>query len=93
MRKPEDIIGGAFEGLKELPAGVVMFTGTIPAIGEITGADHFAMALVDPRKGRSLRHGYDVAVLPLVAWPARRPSGIGPGADRSSGHLNWSTLP
>lgn len=67
VRKPEDLIGGAFEGLKELPAGVAMFTGTIPAIGEITGADHFAMALVDPRKGRSLRHGYDVAVLPLVA--------------------------
>ena len=67
MRKPEDIIGGAFEGLKELPAGVVMFTGTIPAIGEITGADHFAMALIDPGNGRTLWHDYDTSVLPLVS--------------------------
>ena len=37
VRKPEDLIGGAFEGLKELPAGVAMFTGTIPAIGPCSG--------------------------------------------------------
>ncbi len=33
------------------------------------------------------------AVQAHSAEPARRPSGIGPGADRSSGHLDWSTLP
>ena len=66
VREPEELIGGFLDGLRALPPGVVMFTGTIPTVGEITGADHFAMALVDPRNGRTLRHGYDVEVLPLV---------------------------
>lgn len=66
VRKPEDLIGRFFDGLTELPAGVVMFTGTIPTIGAITGADHFSMALVDPSNGRTLWHGYDAAILPNV---------------------------
>lgn len=66
VRKPEDLIGRFFDGLTELPAGVVMFTGTIPTIGEIMGADHFSMALVDPGNGRTLWHGYDAATLPNV---------------------------
>ena len=40
---------------------------SIPAIGDITGADRFAMALVDPGNGRSLWHDYDTSVLPLVS--------------------------
>ncbi len=67
VRKSEDLIGGYFDGLKELPAGVAMYTGTIPTIGDITGADHFAMALVDPGNGRTLWHDYDTSVLPLVS--------------------------
>jgi len=66
VRKPEDLVGRFFKGMTELPAGVVMFTGTIPAIGEISGADHFSMALVDPKNGRTLWHGYDAAILPNV---------------------------
>ena len=67
VREPEDLIGGFFEGLRELPAGVAMFTGTLPTVGEITGADHFAMALVDPGRGRTLWHGYDTVILPHVS--------------------------
>ena len=48
MDKPEDLIGGYFDGLEELPAGVARYTGDIP------GADLFAMALIDPGNGRTL---------------------------------------
>lgn len=67
LRKPADLIGGAFEGLKQLPAGGTLFTGTISAIGEIIGGDQFAVVLVDTRRCRNLRHGYDVEVLPVAA--------------------------
>ena len=66
IRKPEDLIGGFFNGLTELPAGVVMYTGTIETLVEIGGADQFAMALVDPKNGRTLSHVYDAAILPNV---------------------------
>lgn len=66
VRKPEDLIGDYFDGLEELPAGVAMYTGTIPTIGDITGADYFTMALVDPGNGRALWPGYDAWVLSLV---------------------------
>jgi len=66
VRRPADLVGRFFNGLTELPAGVVMFTGTIPTIGEIMGADHFAIALADPKNGRTLWHGYDAAILPAV---------------------------
>jgi small ligand-binding sensory domain FIST len=59
--KPEDLIGGYFDGLEELPAGVARYTGDIP------GADFFAMALIDPGNGRTLWHDYDTSVLPLVS--------------------------
>ncbi|MBT3360171.1 MAG: DUF2848 family protein [Rhodospirillales bacterium] len=67
VRKPEDLIGGFFNGLSELPAGVVMYTGTIETLVEIGGADQFAMALVDPKNGRTLSYVYDAAILPNVA--------------------------
>jgi hypothetical protein len=66
VRRPADLVGRFFNGLSELPAGIVMFTGTIPTIGEIMGADHFTIALVDPKNGRTLWHGYDAAILPAV---------------------------
>ncbi|MBC8158785.1 MAG: DUF2848 family protein [Alphaproteobacteria bacterium] len=66
VRKPEDLIGGFFSGVTELPAGVVMYTGTIETLVEIGGADQFAMALVDLKNGRTLSHVYDAAILPNV---------------------------
>lgn len=67
IRRPEDLIGDFFPGLSELPAGVVMFTGTIAAQGPIGGADQFSMALVDSTSRRTLWHGYDTVVVPVVA--------------------------
>lgn len=67
IRRPEELIGDFFPGMRELPAGVVMFTGTIPAQVQISGSDQFSMALVDAERGRTLWHSYDTAILPLVA--------------------------
>lgn len=67
IRRPEDLIGEFFPGLTELPAGVAMFTGTIPAQGQIAGSDQFSMALVDRKTRRTLWHAYDTVVLPLIA--------------------------
>jgi hypothetical protein len=43
-----------------------MFCGAIGAIGGIRPAPRFEMELVDPVLGRSLRHAYDIEVLPFV---------------------------
>jgi hypothetical protein len=67
IRKPEDLIGEFFPGMTELPAGVMMFTGTIAAQEKIAGSDHFSMALVDAESRRTLWHSYDTAVLPVIA--------------------------
>lgn len=67
IRRPEDLIGEFFPGMTELPAGVAMFTGTIPAQGPIAGSDQFSMALVDPKTRRTLWHAYDTVVLPMIA--------------------------
>ena len=65
LRTPSDLIarlpGGA------LPAGTVMFGGTLGAIGGIRPATRFEMELEDPVLGRTMRHGYDIDVLPVVS--------------------------
>lgn len=65
LRHPDDLIlcYGAGRGLA---AGTLMFGGTMPAIGGIRPADRFEMDLHDPVLGRILRHGYDIAVLPVI---------------------------
>lgn len=67
IRKPEDLIAGYFDGARELPSGIAMFTGTIATLGEIAGADSFSLSLVDPRAGRTLQLDYGVTVLPVIA--------------------------
>jgi 2-keto-4-pentenoate hydratase/2-oxohepta-3-ene-1,7-dioic acid hydratase in catechol pathway len=49
-----------------LPAGAVMFGGTLPALGGIRPADRFEMELLDPVLKRRITHAYDVAALPVV---------------------------
>ena len=65
LRTPPDLIarlpGGA------LAAGTVMFGGTLEAIGGIRPATRFEMELEDPVLGRTMRHGYDIDVLPVVS--------------------------
>jgi hypothetical protein len=44
-----------------------MTCGTMAAIGGIRTAAFFTMELHDPRRGRSLRHSYQIDVLPEVS--------------------------
>ena len=64
MRTPADLIGRYAEGAASLPAGTAMFGGTLAVRGGVRPAGRFEMEIADPLTGRSLRHAYDVAVLP-----------------------------
>lgn len=67
LRTPHDLIAGYAQGAKLLPEGTGMTCGTVGAIGGIRPAAAFEMELFDPRRERSLRHRYDIEVLPEVA--------------------------
>ena len=61
MRDPEDLMqryGG-------LAPGAAMFCGTLAVKGGIRAADAFEMELEDPVLGRSIRHEYKIAPLPV----------------------------
>jgi hypothetical protein len=53
-------------GDKGLPDGCAMFGGTFAAKGGIRPADRFEYELEDPVLKRSIRHAYDVIVLPVL---------------------------
>ena len=67
MRTPADLIARYTGGGTTLPAGTVMMSGTLNAIGGIRPAARFEMQLEDPVEGRSIAHAYDVADLPVIA--------------------------
>jgi hypothetical protein len=64
MRTPTDLI--ARYG-KALAPNTVMFCGTLAAIGGIRPASRFEVELSDPVLGRTLKHAYDIDVLPVVS--------------------------
>jgi hypothetical protein len=64
MRTPDDLI---YRLGRSLQPGTVMFCGTIGAIGGIRPASRFDMVLTDPVRGRSIRHGYGIEALPVIA--------------------------
>lgn len=66
LRPPSDLIPRYMQGLS-LTAGSVMFGGTLGAIGGVRPASRFEMELGDPVLGRSMKHGYDVVQLPVIA--------------------------
>lgn len=66
LRTPRDLIRN-HTGTDMLPAGTLMFCGTPDAIGGIRPAARFEMELHDPVLDRSLTHGYDIEVLPVVS--------------------------
>ncbi|EKS42469.1 DUF2848 domain-containing protein [Afipia clevelandensis] len=66
LRTPRDLIR-RHTGLDTLPAGTLMFCGTPGAIGGIRPATRFEMELKDPVLNRSLMHGYDIPVLPVIS--------------------------
>ncbi len=69
LRTPEDLIAGylASTGAAAFAEGSVMTCGTVGAIGGIRPSNVFEMELHDPVLQRSLRHRYEVEVLPEVA--------------------------
>ncbi|KDB63847.1 PF11010 family protein [Bordetella bronchiseptica B18-5 (C3)] len=67
LRTPQDLIAGYTQGQASLPEGTGMTCGTVAAIGGIRASTTFIMELHDPRRQRTLRHRYDVEVLPEIA--------------------------
>lgn len=47
--------------------GETMLCGTLGAIGGVRPGDHFAMALSDPKTGRTIEAGYAVKTLPVIS--------------------------
>lgn len=66
LRTPRDLIR-RYTGTDMPPAGTLMFCGTPGAIGGIRPGTRFEMELKDPVLNRSLIHGYDIDVLPVVS--------------------------
>ena len=67
IRDPRELIAGWNDGNRRLPAGALMFCGTMPAIGAIRPSPRFEMEIDDPVLGRKLSHAYDVQALPVVS--------------------------
>jgi len=61
MRDPEDLMK-RYGGLQP---GAAMYCGTLAVKGGIRAADAFEMELEDPVLGRSIRHKYKIAPLPV----------------------------
>lgn len=66
LRTPRDLIR-QHTGTDTLPPGTAMYCGTPGAIGGIRPGTRFEMELEDPVLGRTLRHAYDIEVLPVVS--------------------------
>jgi hypothetical protein len=66
IRPPQALID-ACSGDAGLPAGSVMFCGTLGAIGGVRPGSRFEMELEDPVLGRRLAHDYDIEALPVVS--------------------------
>lgn len=66
LRPPPELIE-KWAGSAGLPAGTLMFGGTLGAIGGIRPATRFEMALIDPVLNRSIVHAYDIVELPVVS--------------------------
>ena len=63
MRTPADLIARYGSALSP---GTMMFCGTLGAIGGIRPASRFEVELEDPVLNRTLKHAYDVDILPVV---------------------------
>jgi hypothetical protein len=66
LRTPRDLIQRHVSA-DTLPAGTLMYCGTPGAIGGIRPGARFEMEILDPFLGRSLKHAYDIDVLPVVS--------------------------
>jgi hypothetical protein len=64
MRLPTDLIARYGSALAP---NTVMYCGTLAAIGGIRPATRFEMEIEDPVLGRTLKHAYDISMLPVVS--------------------------
>ncbi|ANN77160.1 DUF2848 domain-containing protein [Bordetella flabilis] len=64
LRDPREL-ADKYAGASGLPAGTVMFCGTQTVLGELGYGDAFEVELHDPVLNRTLRHAYQVRVLPV----------------------------
>lgn len=65
MRTPVDLVQ-RWTGGPKLPAGTVMFCGTLPLAGELGAGEAFEVELEDPARRRLLSHRYAIRHLPTV---------------------------
>ena len=65
MRDPQELIQRYTNG-RGLADGTAMFCGTLTAKGGIRSAPRFEFELEDPVRDLRIRHGYDIAVLPVM---------------------------
>lgn len=63
---PLELVQKKYDGA-ELPETTIMTCGTVPAIGGIRPAKRFIMQLHDPVLERSIKHEYQMQVLPEIA--------------------------
>jgi hypothetical protein len=66
MLPPEKLIR-LYADAAKLPEGILMFCGTLAAIGGIRPADRFECELEDPVLGRRIGCSYDITVLPILS--------------------------
>jgi hypothetical protein len=66
IRSPQDLMQRC-TGQAGLPAGTLMFCGTLGALGGVRPGSRFEMEFEDPVLGRKLNHAYDVEALPVVS--------------------------
>lgn len=66
MIDPMNLVAQYAKEVAPLVPGQLMFGGTLPVIGEITGAPRFEFELEDPVLGRKITHAYDMTCLPNI---------------------------
>jgi hypothetical protein len=65
MRHPKDLMALYRGNDAPLPAGTVMYCGTVPVHGEIAPADSYELEIEDPVLKRKITHNYAVTTLPI----------------------------
>ena len=66
MLPPRDLMSRYLGEPGVLPAGTVMYCGTLAAIGAIGGGERFEIELEDPKRNRKLRHAYAIRSLAIA---------------------------
>jgi hypothetical protein len=61
---PPDILLRRYLQGQPMRPGMLMFGGTVPVIGGVSGGERFEVSLFDPSSGNRLEHAYAVDVVP-----------------------------